>query len=82
METEMDVVEEMEGVGEMEELLTPKQVAQILRVTQQRVYALVRAGLLPAIRVGRGLRFSRRGLAAWIRQGGAGLPGGWRWEAE
>jgi excisionase family DNA binding protein len=50
--------------------LTVAEVAQILRVTPERVYALIGRLELPAVRVGRDIRVDPDALAAWIRAGG------------
>ena len=42
---------------DMESLLTVKEVAQMLRLSQQTVYKLVNEGAIPAIRVGTQWRF-------------------------
>ena len=53
-----------------EELLTPSEVAQRLRVSVQTVYGLVQRGLIPAVRigaVGRGvIRVSEEDLRAYL----------------
>jgi excisionase family DNA binding protein len=51
-------------------LLTAKEVASILRVKPERVYALVRAGLLPSVRIVRQIRFEEMALMDWIARGG------------
>ena len=65
----------------MEKLLTVKQVAEILGVTEDRVYSMAREGLIPCVKLGRQIRFSPRVLEEFIRSGGKSLPGGWRREA-
>jgi excisionase family DNA binding protein len=51
----------------MEPLLTVRDVAKILRIHENDVYALVKYGELSAIRVGkRRLRFSRSELSKWL----------------
>jgi len=62
-------------------LLTIPQVAERLQVSPQRAYEMARAGLLPAVRLGRQVRVSEEALEDWIRKGGKALPGGWRREA-
>ncbi len=53
----------------------------MLDVRDDRVYALVREGLLPHVRLGRQIRFDADQLDEWKRNGGQSLPGGWRKEA-
>lgn len=62
-------------------LLRVPHVARILDVSEDRVYELAREGVLPAVRLGRQIRFDEDKLRAWIDQGGCALPGGWRREA-
>lgn len=48
------------------EVLTAKEVAELLRVPQSTVYEFARRGLLPAHRVGRGWRFTRPEIEQWL----------------
>lgn len=59
-------------------LLTAAEVAATLRVPPSRVYALVRAGLLPAVHVGRHVRVDEGSLEEWIARGGRTLDDGGR----
>ena len=61
-------------------LLTIKEVAEILRVRDQRAYQLIHAKILPAVRIGRQLRVSEDSLREFVESGGQALPGGWRHE--
>lgn len=61
-------------------LLTAGQAAERLDVTLARLYELARTGTLPAVRIGRQIRFSSEALAEWIDGGGQSLAGGWRHE--
>jgi excisionase family DNA binding protein len=54
-------------------LLEAKDVAQDLGYSVDRVYSLVRDGLLPAIRIGSRYKFDPRALDEWVRNGGKGL---------
>ena len=54
-------------------LLTPDEVAALLRVRRARVYSLVRDGLLPAVRIGRQVRVDGAVLERWVAAGGCGL---------
>jgi excisionase family DNA binding protein len=51
-------------------LLTVGEVATILRVHPNRVYELASRRTIPAVRVGRLLRFHLGALQAWIESGG------------
>ncbi len=55
---------------EVPQLITAADVAKILAVSERRVQALARNGILPAVRVGRQLRFDEEALKAWIKAGG------------
>lgn len=48
------------------ELLTPREVAETMRVSTMTVYRLVKSGELPAIRVGKHLRIRAADLAAYL----------------
>lgn len=54
----------------LEPLLTAEEVAAILKVRKGRVYELVRSGSLPAVHLGRQVRFRRADLEAWLDRGG------------
>lgn len=51
-------------------------VAGMLDLPEKRVYELVRAGVLPHVRVGRSIRFNADTLTAWIQAGGSGYAEG------
>jgi excisionase family DNA binding protein len=63
-------------------LLTVREAADVLRVTPQRVYELIRAELLPGIRLGRQVRVDEAQLQTWIADGGRRLAGNWRKESD
>ncbi len=65
----------------MEKLMQTHEVAEILGVTEDRVYTMARERLIPCVKLGRQLRFSPSALEEFIRNGGKPLPGGWRREA-
>ncbi len=52
------------------ELLTARQVARLLSADRQMVYGLVDQGVLPAVRLGRWLRFSPSALREFVERGG------------
>jgi excisionase family DNA binding protein len=62
-------------------LLKAERVAEMLDTSAERVYALVREGILPAVHLGRNVRVSEDALHEFIASGGKSLPGGWRREA-
>lgn len=62
----------------MERFLTAQEVAELLGVKPWRVYDLVRQRLLPAVRLGRQMRFDPEQIRRWAEAGGTGLSAGWR----
>jgi excisionase family DNA binding protein len=58
-------------VAESPQLLTPDDVAEWLNVKKSWVYAAAAAGTLPAVKVGRWVRFDRDVVRRWIDAGGA-----------
>jgi excisionase family DNA binding protein len=48
--------------------LLADELADILRVPKGRVYELVRQGKLPAVRIGRQVRFREETVAAWLAE--------------
>ena len=65
----------------MSKLLKADEVAEMLEVSEDRVYQLVRENILPHVRLGRQVRFSAELLNNFIANGGKTWPGGWRKEA-
>jgi excisionase family DNA binding protein len=61
--------------------LTPDELALRFKTKKARIYELVRLGLLPAVHLGRQLRFDEAQISEFIKQGGKSLAGGWRKEA-
>jgi len=55
------------------DVMTIKDVAQYLRLSEAKVYAMARDGSIPAFRIGKSWRFQKELLVEWIRNGaGAG----------
>ncbi len=50
------------------EILTLKEVAERLKVTQRTIYRLAGAEKSPALKVGETLRFPRADIGEWIRR--------------
>lgn len=50
------------------EILTIKQVADYLKVTERTIYRLAGAKRIPAFKVGGTWRFSKADIDAWIKQ--------------
>ena len=52
------------GVG----LMTVRDVARYLRLSEARVYQMAQKGLVPAIRIGKCWRFKKDLIDEWIRR--------------
>lgn len=50
------------------EILTIKQVAEYLKVTERTIYRLAAVKKIPAFKVGGTWRFSRADIGSWIKQ--------------
>lgn len=64
----------MESSKPLQAFLTTEEVLGCLKVTPRTVYRLIRAGELPAVRVGRQWRFRRADLENWLTAREAGSP--------
>ena len=62
-----DVLGGERGIRSRIEMLRAGDIAPQLGVSRSRVYQLMAAGLLPAIRQGRSLRIPRRAWEQWLR---------------
>ena len=51
---------------DMEPLLTAPEVAKLLRISQSQAYALIRRGVIPAVRLGRSVRVKQDELEGMI----------------
>ena len=49
------------------EILTIREVADYLKVTERTIYRLAAAKQMPAFKIGGSWRFSRQGIDSWIR---------------
>ena len=50
----------------MENMLTVKEVAALLRVSTQTLYKMLEQGEIPAVKIGSQWRFDREKIKAWI----------------
>jgi excisionase family DNA binding protein len=50
------------------EVMTIKDVAQYLRISEAKVYELARTGAIPALRIGKSWRFQKDLLKQWVRK--------------
>jgi len=55
-------------------LLTARELAAQLGLTLARTYAMARKGLVPAVWLGRQLRFEPNTIREWLATGGTPLP--------
>ena len=65
---------------DLQKLLRVPEVAEILDISEDRVYDLARQGIIPVVRLGRVIRVDRAALQEFIKKGGKALPGGWKRE--
>jgi excisionase family DNA binding protein len=70
--------EKVESRVGIEPLITSGELCELLRIDRPRLYALLEAGVLKGVRLGRRWRFAPVEVRAFIESGGRGLPGGWR----
>ena len=49
-------------------ILTVKEVAEYLRMSEAKVYKLIKEGVLPVVRIGKTWRFRKDLLDAWLEQ--------------
>lgn len=63
-------------------LLSPEDAAAMLGIKVDRLYELARRQIVPAVRLGRSVKFDPAALSKFIEKGGMALPGGWRWNPE
>lgn len=47
-------------------LLTPRQTARQLGISERTLWSLTNSGTIPVVRIGRCVRYSRAALVAWI----------------
>lgn len=47
-------------------LLTARQTARMLAISERSLYSLTKAGDLPAVRIGRSVRYDPADIRAWI----------------
>jgi len=56
-----------EDTNDQLELITPEDLADLLKVSKDWLYARARDGELPAFRFGRSVRFRRSDVEAWLK---------------
>lgn len=58
----------------MEEIMTPSEVAALLKIHLKTVYKLAERGVIPGNRIGRSWRFSRGDVLELVSTKAMGLP--------
>lgn len=56
-------------------ILTIKEIADYLKVTERTIYRLAAAKQMPAFKIGGSWRFSRQDIDGWIKQQSMDSPG-------
>jgi excisionase family DNA binding protein len=59
---------------EQDPLMTVDEVADVLRVSNMTVYRLIKAGRIPAMRVGRNFRVRRSEIVRYLESGAVSGP--------
>ncbi len=49
-------------------LLTPREAAQALRISERKLWGLTASGEIPCVRIGRSVRYDINDLHAWIEE--------------
>ena len=60
----------MSGVGDVQQIMTPEQVASYLQMNTDTIYRLIRSRKLPAAKIGRTYRISKGDLDAFLEHSG------------
>ncbi len=56
-------------------LLRPHEAAEALSISERKLWEMTKAGEIPAIRIGRNVRYDVNALREWIaKQSGSGSP--------
>jgi len=56
--------------GQCYGIINSFETAKLLKLSTNRVYALIKQGVLPSVRVGSSIRVVREDLENWIKGGG------------
>lgn len=59
----------MSRLDDYGEILTVRQVAEVLGIARNSVYQAAATGQIPSVRVGRRILFARRSLEVWLSSG-------------
>jgi excisionase family DNA binding protein len=58
--------EQQQAEAVQHDLLTIRQVQERLQLNRDRVYAMVRSGQIPSVRIGGGIRIPRPAYERWV----------------
>lgn len=58
----------MPDAAKLETLLTAREAAAVLRVSERTVWALAKQGKLAAVRIGRAVRYRREDIQAFVEK--------------
>lgn len=56
------------GYGMSDQILTIREVAELLKINEKTAYKLAAAGKIPGFKVGGSWRFERQEIANWIKR--------------
>lgn len=56
-----------EIINMIQEIMTAEQLAQYLQLDAQTIYRKARAGQIPAVHIGKALRFKKEVIDGWLR---------------
>ena len=56
------------GPTTLSALLTVREAAGLLRISERTLFTLTKDGQIPSVRVGRGVRYDPGDLASWIEE--------------
>lgn len=65
-----------------DEILTIREVAELLKLNEKTAYKLALAGEIPGFKVGGSWRFERQAIASWIRRKVEEQQNGWPGKAD
>jgi excisionase family DNA binding protein len=57
------------------EVMTVKEVSELLRIHETTVYKMVKEGKIPAFKIGSDWRFLKHRIVRWLAEQNKGVPG-------
>jgi len=57
------------------EVLTVKEVSELLQIHETTVYKMIRGGKIPAFKIGSDWRFLKHRIERWLAEQNKGVPG-------